>query len=129
MVRPTGLNIAFIRTLSAGRKTVIKIYISIYCIGVSYADLYVLVFCLLMNYCSSGQIVKNEMDAVCSTYGERKGVYRDLVGKPEGKRALGSPRRRRENNIKMDLQEVGWGAWIVSIWLKIGIGDGFLNMR
>jgi hypothetical protein len=37
--------------------------------------------------------------------GERRGVYRDLVGKPEGKRPLGRPRRRWEDNIKMDVQE------------------------
>jgi hypothetical protein len=42
--------------------------------------------------------------------GERRGVYRILVGKPEGKRPLGRPRRRWENNIKMDLQEVGCGV-------------------
>jgi hypothetical protein len=41
--------------------------------------------------------------------GERRGVYRVLVGKPEGKRPLGRPWRRWEDNIKMDLQEVGWG--------------------
>ena len=39
--------------------------------------------------------------------GERRGVYRVLVGKDEGKRQLGRPRRRWEDNIKMDLQEVG----------------------
>jgi hypothetical protein len=39
--------------------------------------------------------------------GETRGVYRVLVGKPEGKRPLGRPRRRWEDNIKMDLQEVG----------------------
>ena len=39
--------------------------------------------------------------------GEIRGVYRGLVGKPEGKRQLGRPRCRWENNIKMDLQEVG----------------------
>jgi hypothetical protein len=46
--------------------------------------------------------------------GERKGAYRALVGKPEGKRPLGILRRRWENNIKMDLREVGWGGmdWI-----------------
>jgi len=46
--------------------------------------------------------------------GERTGVYRVLVGKPEGKRPLGRPRHRREDNIKMDLQEVGCGGmgWI-----------------
>ena len=41
--------------------------------------------------------------------GEDRGVHRDLVGKPEGKRPLGRPRRRWEDNIKMDLQEVGGG--------------------
>jgi hypothetical protein len=41
--------------------------------------------------------------------GEDRGVHRMLVGKPEGKRPLGRPRRRWENNIKMDLQEVGGG--------------------
>jgi len=42
--------------------------------------------------------------------GKRRGVYRILVGKPEGKRPLGRPRRRWEDNIKMDLQEVGCGG-------------------
>jgi len=41
--------------------------------------------------------------------GERRGVYRVSVGKPEGKRPLGRPRRRWVDNIKMDLQEVGCG--------------------
>jgi hypothetical protein len=45
--------------------------------------------------------------------GEGKRVYRILVGKPEAKRPLGRPRRRWEDNIKVDLQEVGWGMdWI-----------------
>jgi len=46
--------------------------------------------------------------------GERRGVYRVLVGKPEGKRLLGTTRRRWEDNIKIDLQEVGYGVmdWI-----------------
>jgi hypothetical protein len=42
--------------------------------------------------------------------GEGRGVYRVLVGKPEGKRPLGRPRRRCEDNIKMDLEEVGGGC-------------------
>jgi hypothetical protein len=41
--------------------------------------------------------------------GEERGMHRVLVGKPEGKRPLGRPRRRGEDNIKMDLQEVGAG--------------------
>jgi len=46
--------------------------------------------------------------------GEGRGVYSVLVGKPEGKRPLGRPRRRWEDNIKIDLQEVGCGGvdWI-----------------
>ena len=46
--------------------------------------------------------------------GERRGVYRVLVGKPEGKRPLGKPRRRWDDNIKMDLEEVGrvCGDWM-----------------
>ena len=42
--------------------------------------------------------------------GQGRGVHRVLVGKPEGKRPLGRPRRRWEDNIKMDLQEVGGGC-------------------
>jgi hypothetical protein len=45
--------------------------------------------------------------------GEERGAYRILVGRPEGTRPLGRPRRTWEDNIKMDLQEVGWGMdWI-----------------
>jgi len=46
--------------------------------------------------------------------GERRGLYRVLVGKPKGKRPFGRPRHRWEDNIKMDLQEVGCGGmdWI-----------------
>jgi hypothetical protein len=46
--------------------------------------------------------------------GEKRNTYRILVGKPEGKRPLGTPRRRWVNNIKIDLREVGWDGmdWI-----------------
>ena len=56
--------------------------------------------------------------------GERRGVYRVLLWKPEGKRTLGRPKHRWENNIKIDLQEVG--AWNGSNWLRIGTGGGHL---
>jgi hypothetical protein len=48
------------------------------------------------------------------TNGEKRNVCRLLVGKPEGKRPLGRPRRRRIDNIKMDFLEIGWGGvdWI-----------------
>jgi hypothetical protein len=58
--------------------------------------------------------------------GERRDVYRVLVGKPEGKRPLGRPRRRWEKNIKMDLQKVGCGVWTGSSWLRIGKVGGQL---
>ena len=58
--------------------------------------------------------------------GEGRGVHRVLVGKPEGKRPLGRPRRRWEDNIKLDLQEVGGGLGTGWKWLRIGTGGGHL---
>ena len=59
-------------------------------------------------YCPSNivRVLKSRRKRV-ARMGEGRGVYRILVGKPEGKRPLGRPRRRWEDNIKMDLQEVG----------------------
>jgi hypothetical protein len=48
------------------------------------------------------------MGMACSTHGENRNAYRILAGKPEGNRPLGRPRRRWEDNIKMDLREIGW---------------------
>jgi len=48
--------------------------------------------------------------------GERRSVYRFLVGEPEGTRPLGGPRHRWRDNIKMDLQEVGYGGMD---WIKL----------
>jgi hypothetical protein len=62
---------------------------------------------LLTKYYSGDQTEKNEMGRACSAYGERRGVYKVLVEKPEGKRPLGRPRLRWEDNIELDLQEVG----------------------
>ena len=58
------------------------------------------------------QLIKSRMRWAghVARMGERRGIYRVLVGKPEGKRPLGRPRRRWEENIKMDLQEVGCGG-------------------
>ena len=61
--------------------------------------------------------------------GERRGVYRDLVGKPDGRRPFRRPRDMWEDNIKVDLQEVGWGAWTGLIWLGTGTGGGNLEVR
>jgi hypothetical protein len=54
------------------------------------------------------------MGGPCSTYGKKRNAYRLLVGKPEGKRPLGRPKRMWVDNIRMDLGEVGWGVvdWI-----------------
>jgi len=58
--------------------------------------------------------------------GERRSIYRVLVGKLEGKRPLGRPRRRWEDTKKMDLQEVGCGVWSGSSRLRTGTGGGHL---
>jgi hypothetical protein len=58
--------------------------------------------------------------------GEGRGAYRIFVGRREGRRQLGRPRRRWEDNINMDLQEVGGGVWTGLIWLRIGTGGGIL---
>jgi hypothetical protein len=47
------------------------------------------------------------MDRACSTNGEKRNAYRILMGKPEGKRSLGRPRRRWVNSNKNDLREIG----------------------
>jgi hypothetical protein len=54
------------------------------------------------------------MGGACSALGERRGIYRVLVGKPEGQRLVGRPRRRWKDNIKMDIQKMGCGDvdWI-----------------
>jgi len=71
----------------------------------------------------------NEMGRAFGAYGENRGVHRVLVGKPEVRRPLGRPRRRWEDNIKMDLQEVGGGR---GHWMElavIGMDGGHLWVR
>jgi hypothetical protein len=58
--------------------------------------------------------------------GEVRIAYNILVGRPEGRRQLGRTRRRWEDNIKMDLREIGFRMWIGLIWLRIGTGVGLL---
>jgi len=66
------------------------------------------------QYCLGDEIEKNEIVGVFSVYGERRGVYRVLVGKPDEKSPLDIPRCRWEDSNKMDFQEVGCGGmdWI-----------------
>jgi hypothetical protein len=56
--------------------------------------------------------------------GEKGNVFMISVGRPEGKRPLGRPRRRWVNNIKMDLREIGWMVWTGLIWFRIGTSGG-----
>jgi hypothetical protein len=58
--------------------------------------------------------------------GEKRGVYRLLVGKPEGKRPLGRSRRKWEDNINMEFRMWDVVAWTGSSWIRIGAGGGHL---
>jgi hypothetical protein len=70
-------------------------------------------------------VCEDEMGSSCSTNGEKKNAYRILVGKSEGKRPLGSPRRRWVDNIKIDLRKNAM-VWTGSIWLRIRTSGGLL---
>jgi hypothetical protein len=61
--------------------------------------------------------------------GEEIKLYKVLVGKPEGKRPLGRPRRRWDDGIRMDLREIGLDGVIGFDWLRIGTGGGLLRVR
>jgi hypothetical protein len=58
--------------------------------------------------------------------GEKRNAYSILVGKPEGKRSLGRPRRRWEDNIKMDHRELGWGDMD---WIHLTQDNTIMNFR
>jgi len=80
-------------------------------------------------YCSPNVIRVNNSRRMrwaghAARVGERTGVARVFVGKPEGERPLGRPKRRWDNNIKRN--EMGWGVWTGLIWPKIGTGGGHL---
>jgi hypothetical protein len=78
------------------------------------------------HYCAGDKIEKNEMGGACSSDGEGLGLYRVLVGKPVGKRPVGRPRCRLEEDIKMNIQEGGGGVWTGLSWLRIETGVGHL---
>jgi hypothetical protein len=61
--------------------------------------------------------------------GEGRGVYRVLVGRPEGKRPLERPRRRWEDNIKTDLKEIGIEGRTGFSWLRIWSNGGLVSKR
>jgi hypothetical protein len=71
------------------------------------------------------QIEKNEIGGACSTYGERRGAYRILVWRPEGRRPLRRPRIRWRIILKWIFKK--WdGVWTGLSWLRIGTRGGFL---
>jgi hypothetical protein len=72
-------------------------------------------------YCSPNivRVIKSRWAGHVARMGVGGGVYRVLVGKPVGKRPLGRPRRRWEDNIKMDLEEVGCGG---ADWIELAQG-------
>jgi hypothetical protein len=65
---------------------------------------------------------RKRLEGHVARMGKRRGVYRALLGKPLGKRPLGRPRHRCEDNIKM----LDVGLWTGSSWLRIGTGGGHL---
>jgi hypothetical protein len=68
------------------------------------------------------KVKEDDMGMACSTHGENRNACRTLVGKPEGRITLGRPRRRLEDNIKMDDGLV----WTRLIWLRKRTNGGFL---
>jgi hypothetical protein len=57
------------------------------------------------------------MGKAYSTNGDARNTYKILVGKPEGKRPLGRPRRRWVDDIKIDLREIGWDGMVMNLWI------------
>jgi hypothetical protein len=60
--------------------------------------------------------------------GARRGAYRILVGRHDGKRPLGRHAHRREDNPNLDIQGVRGGGWTGLIWLRLGTGSGIVRM-
>jgi hypothetical protein len=76
------------------------------------------------NYCAGDKIENNEMAGHVARDGGRKRRVQLLVGKTEGKRPLGRPRLRWEDNINVDFLEEGCGVWIGLSGLRIETGGG-----
>jgi hypothetical protein len=71
-------------------------------------------------------VKEDEMGRACSTNGEKRNAYRILVGKPEGKRPLGRPRRRSWTTLKWMLERWDGMVWTCSIWLRVETSGGLL---
>jgi hypothetical protein len=92
------LLVLYISVPSSFRSFVLSFFIYFYFFGI---------FIRNVSASSRNQVAEDEMGGPCSTNGEKRNACRLLVGKPEGKRPLGRPRRRWVDNIKRDLGEVG----------------------
>jgi hypothetical protein len=77
----------------------------------------------IISHIKSGRM---RLAGLVARMGQEIKLYKVLVGKPEGKRPLGRPKRRWEDGIRMDLRETGLGVWIGFDWLRIGTGGGLL---
>jgi hypothetical protein len=95
-----------LKSIKYDRTIVIRIY---YIVLIRCAIFIVLFYCFNSIYCAGDEIEKHEMGVACGACWEGRVAYSFLVGKPEGKRPLGSYGPRWEDDIKMDLREVGWG--------------------
>jgi hypothetical protein len=78
------------------------------------------------HYCRRTFLVTFSVYVINVINGEKRNAYRVLVGKPEGKRPLGRPKRRWVDNIRMDLGEVGWDNVTGLVWLSLGTGGELL---
>jgi len=81
---------------------------------------------LLTQYCAGDKMEKNEMGWACGAYGCGEGVYRVLVGKPEGRRTLGRPRHRWGIILGWISRRLDVGIWTGLGWPRIETGDGCL---
>jgi hypothetical protein len=81
---------------------------------------------ILTQYREGDKIEKNEMGGACSMYGEGRGVYRDLVGKPEGRDHWGDPGVDGRIILEWIFKKWDVGVRIVLGWLRIGTGGGRL---
>jgi hypothetical protein len=69
------------------------------------------------------------MGGTCSTNGKKRNAYRILVGTTEGRRTLGRPRCRWEDNVRMNLGEIGWGGMHWIDVLRIGTSGWFFRTQ
>ena len=83
---------------------------------------------MLTQNCKGDYVERNKFGGSVTHMVDRRAIYKVLMGKPEGKRPLERPRCRWEDNIKMELKEVGCGARTASSCLRRGTGDGHLRM-